>query len=48
VPKDPKFVFPKKRFGRAPISAKQRYHRIRQLLLARGAREIVETQFISK
>jgi len=44
--KDPKHQYPEKKWGQQPISAKQRRARIRQLLISRGAREILETHYI--
>jgi len=40
--KDPKAVYPKKRFQAAAISVQQRKARIRQMLLARGAKELIQ------
>jgi len=42
TPKDAKAVFPKKRFSRPPISIQQRKGRIRDMLLKRGAKELIQ------
>jgi len=42
APKDPKAEYPKKRFSQRPISVQQRKARIRNMLLARGAKELIQ------
>jgi len=46
TPKDSKKKYPQKKWGQQPVTAKQRRARIRQLLISRGAREIIETHYI--
>jgi len=42
TPKDPKAQYPKKAFNQKPISVQQRKSRIRNMLLARGAKELIQ------
>jgi len=42
TPKDPKAEYPKKKHQQQPISVQQRKARIRNMLLARGAKELIQ------